>query len=86
MNTKWRKLYGPGHGPEVFDFIMRLREKKAKQVGFQLYWQYREVRQILRRFPDTDLEYLQEKYPRVPVKHLQDNLHKYKDRNTITRM
>ena len=80
MNTKWRKLYGPGHDKYVSMFIERLREKKALKNARHTLEQWYEVRQLLRRFPDIDLEVLQEKYPKVPVKYFKENLDYYTER------
>jgi large subunit ribosomal protein L47 len=84
MNSKWRALYGPGHGKEVNEFLDKLREKKARRLKRHYLYERYTVRQLLRRFPDMDLEYLQEKYPQVPVDYLKDNLNKYKERRYIS--
>lgn len=84
LNTKWRTKYGPGHGKYVNDFVRKWKEKKAKKVIIQTYKDYTEVRQLLRRFPDMDVEVLQEKYPKVPVKYFKENLEYYEDRHTYS--
>lgn len=84
MNNPWRKLYGPGFGRDVNDFIGRLREKQIDRHRRHMLNEATYVRQLLRRFPDMDLEYLQERYPRVPVQYLKNNLHQYRERHFIS--
>ncbi|KAI1285276.1 39S ribosomal protein L47, mitochondrial [Halotydeus destructor] len=85
MNSPWRKLYGPGYGKDVSDFIMRLRERDVADGKRKLFHEHYLVRQYLRRFPDMDLEYLQERYPRVPVNYVKDYLFKYRENRFFSR-
>lgn len=84
MNNRWRKLYGPGYGKDVADFIGRLREKRVDRYRAQILRESYYVRQLLRRFPDMDLEYLQEKFPRVPVQYFKANLDQYRERHFVS--
>lgn len=77
MNNSWRKLYGPGHGKYVREFVAKLREKKARIVAANNLLDQQEVRQLLRRFPNIDLDELQAKYPKVPVRYFKENLDIY---------
>lgn len=83
-NNEYRKLQAPGSGKIVIDFIRKLREKKITQLKSKIFRESQEVRQILRRFPDTDLEYLQEKYPRVPVEAMRESLEDHEERFYIS--
>jgi large subunit ribosomal protein L47 len=85
MNTPWRKLYGPGYGKAVQEFIHKLREKRVTKEAAKFYGEHQFVRQILRRFPNTDLEHLQTKYPRVKVYSLKQNLDEYKERHYVSK-
>lgn len=83
MNTKWRNLYGPGHGRYVWEFMALYREKKARKAKAQTLLEWQIVRQLVRRFPDIDLDYLQEKYPRVPVRFMKENEAFYEENRLI---
>ncbi|UXI19051.1 hypothetical protein NH340_JMT04994 [Sarcoptes scabiei] len=77
MNAEWRKFNSPGHGPDVQDFLQRLREIKlnkemSRNLKQQLYCQ-----ELFRRFPDLDVDYLQRRFPRVDVQHIKENLDEY---------
>ena len=74
MNSKWRQIYGPGFGPEVVDFNRRMREQKMIKKTYQHLVDKTYVRRLLVRFPDVDLEYLQELYPDINVKKMKENL------------
>lgn len=84
MNHEWRYMHGPCYGRHVQDFIKRLREKKAERIQKQYMKDKIEVRQLLRRFPDVDMEYLQEKYPRVDIKKCKKELQYWWERNFIS--
>lgn len=77
LSKTWRAVFGPGHGKDVQDFLRRYGERIKNQKFSQLFAKHKQVRQILRRFPDTDLDYLQSIYPQVPVKHYKENLDYY---------
>jgi hypothetical protein len=77
MNTKWRQMWGPGKFEDVKDFYNELKEMKISKHTRELKKECFEVRSILRRFSNVDLDYLQRKYPRVPVQYFKDNLAYY---------
>lgn len=85
MNTKWRQLNGPGYGADVEQFLRQLNEKKVRMKRTLLFKQAAEVRQLIRRFPDMDLDYLQEQNPKLGVKYLKENLDKYTERYVINK-
>lgn len=77
MNNEWRKYNAPGFGKDVTNFNRRLHEiKMNKQSSKNLKTQFY-CRQLIKRFPDIDLDYLQEKFPNVNVKHIKENLNEY---------
>lgn len=84
MNHEWRYMFGPCHGPHVQAFLRKLRERKAGRIQRQYMKDKREVRQLLRRFPDVDMEYLQEKYPRVDVHKCKKELQYWWERDFIS--
>lgn len=67
MNYKWRLFSGPGNGRHVYEFIRRYKEKQVSRKAGKLMNQAFEVRQLLRRFPNMDMETLQEKYPEIDI-------------------
>ncbi|XP_054165086.1 39S ribosomal protein L47, mitochondrial-like [Oppia nitens] len=83
FNTKWRSLNAPGFGKDVIDFTRRLREKQMLQRKGQIWGTTLYVRNLLRRFPDIDIDYLQELYPDVNIKkereHLDENIGKIRN-------
>ena len=81
MNSKWRALNAPGFGPEVINFNRRLREKELISRKHQIFKQKLYVRQLLRRFPEADAQYLQELYPEVNIKDQKENLDEYVSQN-----
>lgn len=85
MNTKFRELYGPGKGKDVNEFIGLLREQKARRLQRRTFADCSTVRQLLRRFPDLDIDYLQELYPRVPVRYFKDHLDQYREVEYISK-
>lgn len=86
MNTKWRNLWGPGRGKEIEEFMRKFKEIKAEKAFRRRMERCFEVRQYLRRFPDIDLDYLQELYPDVPVNYFKENLHRYPERRLLIRL
>ncbi|RWS30573.1 39S ribosomal protein L47-like protein, partial [Leptotrombidium deliense] len=85
LNKKWRQTWGPGHGKYVDDFVRKWYEVKINQAKKKVYRDAYTVRQLLRKFPDIDLEYLQEKYRLVPVQYMKENLDYYTERTYISR-
>lgn len=84
LNKQYQELYGPGKGKEVRQFVAELREQKARLLKQRTRQDYVHVRQLMRRFPNMDIEYLQELYPRVPVKFFKDHLDRYYEVNYIS--
>lgn len=74
VSKNWRTVFGPGHGKDVNEFIRAWRERRRNAEYSKLKRQHYTVRNLLRRFPSIDLDYLQRKYPQVPVQHYKDNL------------
>ena len=85
MNKKYRELYGPGKGKEVDHFVSYLREQKARRIQRRTWADWSTVRQLLRRFPNLDIELLQEMYPRVPVQYFKDHLDRYREVQHISK-
>lgn len=79
VSKSWRTLFGPCVNKDTQDFFHAYRERIRKRNYGKLCYEHLYVRQLLRRFPDTDLEYLQKKYPRVPVAHYKENLDYYNE-------
>lgn len=84
MNHQYREIYGPGKGKYVRAFIAELREERARLLKQRTRQDYVNVRQLMRRFPNMDMEYLQELYPRVPVKFFKDHLDRYDEVHYIS--
>lgn len=74
MNRKFRNLEGPGFGKEVNSFINKYHENKTRKRARRILEQWLYVRQVLRRFPDVNIEELKALYPKVPVEYLKENL------------
>lgn len=85
LNKQYQDLYGPGKGRYVDEFVAKLREQKARRIQRRTYQDWAAVRQLLRRFPNLDMEYLQELYPRVPVKFFKDHLDRYREVQYISK-
>lgn len=79
MNTEWRKMNAPGFGKDVEEFNKKLREKQLNKTVSLTFRKEFHVRQLLKRFENIDMEYLQELYPEVNVQSIKENL------NEITR-
>ena len=84
MNAPWRKLYGPGFGKDVENFMLLMREKKVKRMQSKILAEKLQVRQLIRRFPEMDLQHLQEKYPRVSVKEMKEYEFMYRERHLVS--
>lgn len=74
MNYRWKLFNGVGTGRHVYEFMRRYKEKQASRKAGKLMNQAFEVRQLLRRFPNMDMEALQEKYPDIDVEAQKDRL------------
>lgn len=76
-------MHGPGYGRNVTEFVRRFREKKMLRARAKLMEQAGEVRQLLRRFPDLDLDHVQRLYPRVPVQKLKRDVDLYRETQLV---
>lgn len=74
MSKNYRTLHGPGSGKNVSKFILKYREMRTRKLAKKVLGQWIHVRQILRRFPDVNIDELQALYPKVPVEYLKENL------------
>ncbi|KAJ6221326.1 hypothetical protein RDWZM_007138 [Blomia tropicalis] len=74
MNTEWRKLNGPGFDAGIVDFKRKLREKQLKLLFKKRLSSAFYVRQLMKRFDNLDLDYVQELYPDVDVKQIKSTL------------
>lgn len=77
MNNEWRKFNAPGFGADVINFNRRLNENRLKRRISQLSKQQFYCQQLLKRFPNIDIDYLQERFPEINIKHLMDNNNEY---------
>lgn len=77
MSKSWRTLFGPRIDKDTTEFFHKIRERRRNVYWSRLHREHYEVRQLLRRFPDTDLDYLQKRYPNVPVQHYKEMLDYY---------
>lgn len=81
-NSKFRNSQGPGNHEETDWFFHRYREMKRKHFNASRSKTARHIRNIFRRFPDADAEYMAECHPELPpgyVKHLKENHLLYDD-------
>lgn len=81
-NWEFRNSRGPGKYHESAWFFSQYREMKRKHYNYERSKTAREIRDILRRFPDADIDYIAESHPEFPagyVQHLKDNLLLYDD-------
>lgn len=89
-NWKFRNSQGPGRFDETSTFFSKYREMKRKHYNYARSKTAREIRDMFRRFPDADVDYVAECHPEFPpgyVRHLRDNLHLYDDPpRTLTRL
>lgn len=86
-NKIFRETQGPGKRQEVDWFVQRYREQQTSRYNGSRSRTARHIRHLLRRFPNTDIEYLKEIYPEFPegyIEHLKDNLDLYDDPPTRT--
>lgn len=74
MNNEWRKTNAPGFGKDVEEFNKKLREKQQNKAVWLNFRKEFHVRQLLKRFENIDMEYLQELYPELNVQSIKDNL------------
>lgn len=82
-NFKFRNSQGPGQVHEVEWFFNKYKEMKRKQYNLRRSTTARHIREIFRRFPNADVDYIAEQHPELPdgyVKHLKDNHVLYDDR------
>lgn len=82
MNARFRETQGPGRLFEVRKFIKWYRERIRREYNRDRCTRARYIRDIFRRFPDADVDYLTELYPEFPegyIQHLKDNLALYDD-------
>lgn len=56
--------------PTLEEFHLQLREKERLKKRYELRMQKRYVSKLFQKFPDTDLEALQEKYPELDIYNL----------------
>lgn len=81
-NNKFRESRGPGKLSETEDFFNSYRDKKRTEHNANRNRIARYIRDLLRRFPNADIDYIAELHPIFPpgyIKHLRDNLHLYDD-------
>lgn len=82
-NLSFRTSQGPGKVTEVEWFFNRYKEMKRKHYNHKRSNTARYIRNIFRRFPNADDEYIAELHPEFPdgyVKHLKENHILYNDR------
>ena len=85
MNSEWRKFNAPGFGADVINFNRRFNEIQLNRRMSQLLKQQFYCRQLLKRFPNIDLDHLQERFPEIDIKHIKDNNDEYTLQNRISR-
>lgn len=82
-NKIFRDAHGPGPNSKHLDKFFRwYRERKRQEYNGRRSRQARHIRNLFRRFPDADVDYLAEINPEFPpgyIKHLKDNLDLYND-------
>lgn len=81
-NYKFRNTQGVGKVDECDWFFKQYREMKRKHYNFHRSYKARYIRDLFRRFPDADVDYLEELHPEFPqgyIKHLKENLVLYDD-------
>lgn len=82
-NLSFRNSQGPGHHSETEWFFRRYKEMRRKIFNTERSKTARHIRNIFRRFPNADVDYIEELHPEFPpgyVRHLKDNLVLYDDR------
>lgn len=65
FNNKIKLRYHTNFGPDVVQFLRRLEEKKYNSEKHEVNVQLRDAARIVRRFPDVDMDALQEKFPEI---------------------
>lgn len=94
-NKVFRESHGPGRINEVKKFLRWYRAKRKAHYNYHRCKTARFIRDLLRRFPEADIDYIAELHPEFPpgyIKHLKDNLDLYDDpprnatRFTVRRM
>lgn len=81
-NWHFRNAQGPGRLNETQEFFNQYREKMRKNYNYKRSKTARYLRDLFRRFPDADVDYIAECHPELPpgyVKHLRDNHVLYND-------
>lgn len=81
-NFSFRNIQGPGHQSETETFFRQYREIKRSRYNCHRSRKARYLRDLFRRFPDADADYLAELHPEFPpgyVQHLKENHILYDD-------
>lgn len=81
-NWHFRNSNGPGKLNETDWFFNRYKEIKRSQYNARRSKTARYLRDLFRRFPNADVDYITELHPEFPpgyVKHLKENLDLYDD-------
>lgn len=81
-NNHFRNSRGPGKADETEWFFNKYRELKRKHYNFARSKTARHLRDLFRRFPNADANYIAELHPEFPpgyVKHLKENHYLYND-------
>ncbi|XP_053208301.1 39S ribosomal protein L47, mitochondrial-like [Panonychus citri] len=73
-SPNWRKVFGPWSSADTLNFARAYRERRRNALIAHLKIKHSLVQQYLRRFPNLDINYLQKKFPEVPVQYIKDNL------------
>lgn len=81
-NWFFRNQQGPGKTTETDAFFNKYREMTRKNYNYTRAKTARHLRELFRRFPNADVDYIEEKHPEFPagyVRHLRDNRDLYDD-------
>lgn len=81
-NWPFRNSQGPGRRNETEVFFNHYREMRRKLYNYERSKTARYLRDLFRRFPNADVDYIAESHPEFPagyVKHLRDNHLLYND-------
>lgn len=81
-NKIFRESAGAGHIKTTKRFYKWYKERKRSHYNFIRAKNARYLRDLFRRFPNADVDYIAELHPEFPegyIKHLRDNLHLYDD-------
>lgn len=82
FNSKFRNVHVPGKDNETDWFFRRYREMQRSRYNGYRSRTARHIRNIFRRFPEADVDYIAEMHPEFPpgyVKHLKENHILYDD-------